>query len=259
MANRFKSKIYENCKMLAPDNSLIALVNKKKADWYISNNLADLIQDDENGLTFKLRFIPKQINQHDFCKELKDNLCVVCGETKDLTRHHIVPTCFRKHLPKEYIRITFYDIVPLCYNCHTSYEKIAQSYKDQLFLLNGIDINIPRHIRDKEYIASYAKTILKFGHSIPEDDMKRLNQFVEQHIKQYGGTIEEIAMNGKKNSRKEARKYIEDNYKKLIDNFGNFNEFIIHWRKHFIKEMKPQYMPKTWEIEKDITKPVLLF
>lgn len=253
MSPRSTNIIYENCRMFSPDGTFMAMVNRKKANYYISNNLADVVHDDEDGLYFKLRFIPKKVRQEDYCKEIKENLCVVCGATQELSRHHIVPRCYKKHLPPKYVRKMFYDTVVLCFNCHSSYEEIANLYKKDLFKLRNIDIEIPQCILNKYKVGSYARTLLIRKEVMPKEAFDSLKRIIDNYIDLNGGSCEELAANGKLQFKNECRIHIENCYKKLVDSFGA-QKFIVHWRKHFVDTMKPKHMPKCWEIKKNILK-----
>ena len=48
MVDKFTTKkdVYENGKMFAPDGELLSFIDRKKAMWYIENNLATLTSEE---------------------------------------------------------------------------------------------------------------------------------------------------------------------------------------------------------------------
>jgi hypothetical protein len=61
---------------------------RKKADWYLSRNLAAILPVDK---AIKLLFVAKGDGhaEGDYMVEDKANICVSCGASKALTLHHI--------------------------------------------------------------------------------------------------------------------------------------------------------------------------
>lgn len=37
--------MYDNCRILAPDNTLLSTCSRKKLQWYLDKNLGELIED----------------------------------------------------------------------------------------------------------------------------------------------------------------------------------------------------------------------
>ena len=51
-----KKPIYENCQILAPDGEILCKCDRKKVEWYLDRDLADLVKEDP--LTARLKFEP---------------------------------------------------------------------------------------------------------------------------------------------------------------------------------------------------------
>ena len=71
--------------MLAPDGQQLCYCDNKKMNWYISRNLAIIIN--ENPPIFKLLFEPnakgcvdEKGEQSDFYISSRKNCCVICGK-----------------------------------------------------------------------------------------------------------------------------------------------------------------------------------
>jgi hypothetical protein len=140
-----KKLIYENCKVFSPDGILMFRCEEKRIHWYLSRNLAELI--DSRPLSIKLKFIPKGLGANrEMLKVERKNLCVICGceDLSALTKHHIVPQAFRKNFPKEKKENNSILIVPLCRQCHSNYEKLhALSFKQEICKKYNIKIEPP--------------------------------------------------------------------------------------------------------------------
>lgn len=119
--------MYQNCVIQNKDGTFLCYCNKKKIRWYIKKGIADEI--DEH--TIRLRFEAKGSGSKDnpFYNQPRDNKCVVCGTTEDITKHHVVPLSFRKHLDIEYKSSKHHDVLPVCRTCHDEYEKQADLLK----------------------------------------------------------------------------------------------------------------------------------
>ena len=122
-------KIYGNCQVLSPEGHLMFRCESKKANWYLKRDLADIITDEP--LVIKLKFQPNGLGNHNKNYGLSEmeNICVVCGSDEFLTRHHVVPICYRKYFPIEKKSHNFHDVLSVCAVCHESYEKFAFDFK----------------------------------------------------------------------------------------------------------------------------------
>lgn len=129
--------IYGNWKMLGPAGNLMCRCDDKRANWYLRRGLAEDLGDN----TIKLKFEPDGPGNADapFLLEEKQNVCVVCGSTDGLNRHHIVPYQYRKHMPLRQKAHTSYDVIPICLDHHHEYEELAQVFANQL----GLEYDAP--------------------------------------------------------------------------------------------------------------------
>ena len=51
-----KKVVYENCRMLAPDGGCLSNTDRKKAEWYVNKQLAEVVNLEP--YTIKLNFEP---------------------------------------------------------------------------------------------------------------------------------------------------------------------------------------------------------
>ena len=89
-------------------------------------------KNNENGkISTKLKPFVKNFNDSYYQQRL-ENRCVCCGTTEFLTRHHVIPYMFRKHLHGKFKDNSHHDVLPICYECHRKYELEADVFKLEL-------------------------------------------------------------------------------------------------------------------------------
>jgi len=242
-----KKNLYTNGKMLAPDGQLLCRISTKKINWYIDKGLAELVCDDPK--TIKLNFEPRgRGKSHDaFYLAERKNECSVCGEDKEhtLTKHHIVPYCYRRYFPTQMKRHVYHDVVLTCRKCHKEYEKHANTKKKTLHK----KYNVPMHRRgtvtdDVLLIAKQAADAILSG-VYEEKDINYLKVFFKRdEIKQ-----EDLKIASGLNP--EVRKLIKYSPgKELVNQLDDIDEFILDWRTHFVETMHPKFLPEYWDINK---------
>lgn len=102
MSTRAKP-LYDNCIMTAPDGEVLCTCDRKKAEWYVIKELADIVTD-QPTYTIRLKFEPKgravgEVGK--YYQTPKENKCVVCGEKDSYIRKNVVPRDYRRHFPRE--------------------------------------------------------------------------------------------------------------------------------------------------------------
>jgi hypothetical protein len=242
-------KIYGNCQVLSPEGHLMFRCESKKANWYLKRDLAQIVNLDP--LTIKLNFEPNGLGNHNKGYGLSEmaNLCVVCGSEEFLTRHHVVPICYRKYFPIEKKSHNFHDVLSVCAVCHESYEKFAFDFKLSLAdkynapingeLINNKDFLKVRRIAScligetANHIPTWRidemKKQIKSHFSWKRVSKKRLEDIVNLEVKVYNRTHGEI----------------------VVSNLENLNNFIVEWRKHFLQHNDCKYLPQNWSIHNE--------
>lgn len=228
--------------MLSPDGQTLCLCDQKKIDWYLSRNLAVLV----NPKTIQLTFVPKGNGKADYpyYTSEKKNICVCCSSYFELTKHHCVPKCFRKYFPKEYKSHSCHDVVLLCEVCHVKYEEFAQQLKQKL--INEYCVKkIPLKNNELHKAISDSNALLncdKF--KIPLQRIQILEQRVKDYLKKDIITEDDL-----KSILVQDSKVPVYNFGKTIVEKIEVPEFIIMWRRHFVDIMKPKYLPEFWDVE----------
>jgi hypothetical protein len=228
---------YENIKVYSPENKLIFLCNKHRADWYVNKNLASWLC----GNAIKLQFSPGGDGIADKPEFLipVQAICVCCGTDKNLTKHHVLPRCYLKFFPEERKIFNVHDIVLLCASCHDQYEIIAHSLKEEIYqqYFNG-DIR-PRHISEITKLARvYIRQINNPDKRIPEKIIKKLCAKLR---------VSDIGLGDIVHIIKYQDKY-ESIFQNIVKNISDLQSFTVMWRKHFVDTMKPKYLPSYWDI-----------
>lgn len=230
--------LYENCAMYSPDGILLCKISKHKADWYLAKKLADIMQEDP--LTIKLKFKPNGYGNFArpyFLQEFK-NQCVACGTAENLSAHHVVPRCFRRHFPPEIKNHNSADVLALCIACHNYYETFAEKLKAELV---PEFVKFPPEYKEKNKIKSLAKNLL-YNTNLPEDRKVDLYIACAEYLgKEDLADADLIELADLKNPRFENKPY--DKYVKGLKDIEGFSQM---WRRHFVETMEPRYLPEGW-------------
>lgn len=226
-----KEKVYDNCGVYAPDGVLLSYVSHRKANWYLKNELGVKIADDP--LCVKLLFEPKSRSNENDPIVHKKNRCVECGGSKKLTRHHIVPYCFRVLMPKSYTNHNSYDLAVMCRDCHDKYELEANKLKNVL-----IEQFIPVYKigMDKDFIKG--RNILRKL----ERDKDVISDIQKEALLKKVGDIKEKWCVEDDILLKHEQVNI---FKEILKVLGT--EVLIHlWQGHFFDTVKPKFIGDYW-------------
>lgn len=245
-------QIYGNWKILAPDGELLFVEKKRRADWYLDRNLADIV----GKCTIKLKFEPKSRRNVDdlFSLTEKENKCVCCG-TEDLsvlTKHHIVPSEYRKFFPLKIKSRNSHDIVVICRDCHNKYEEIyASAKRQQISEMFNIPLNDNKPHNIIKCVGD-AKIIMKYGEYLP---LTRYIMLIDRFALLSG--IKTPVMNDLIDYVEKWEGWKPPSHAELVMKQVNSNddtlfEFVKMWRKDFIDNMDPKFMPKYWSIDRDL-------
>ena len=254
-------RIYDNCRMLAPDGRCMVLCGDDRMEWYVSRNLAVMVSN--SPPSFRLLFEPAGFGHIDdpYYLGIKDNRCVVCGNDKDLSKHHIVPQCFRRYMPLEIKSHSSHDIVPLCESCHRLYEsEYAMVLKKELCkefnekVVPGCSDDNDKY-KMLERASSAAHALKRYHTQMPITRISFLkilvanavgksdaDKVVEDDIDMLSKTF--VFGNGTRSEKAFG--------KIIMKNQENLQEFFVRWRENFITSMSPKFMPEHWDVNRSI-------
>ena len=233
--------------MLAPDGTPLCRCDEDRANWYLSRGLAT-VDSTHPHLVFRLTFVPKgQGNSDDaFYLADKHNRCVVCGSEKNLTKHHCVPYCYRKHFPAEYKFHTSHDVLPCCISCHHRYESFAWIKKEELVVTLGIKQEKCAATDSMESrVVKHARALYLHGNKIPEKRREVLLQTLRDYFGKQEITSEDVAV---ALAIKVEMTVENDGADKVVSQQANLDAFVIMWRQHFVDSMQPQFLSSHWSV-----------
>jgi hypothetical protein len=235
-------EIYGNYQVYSPDGVLMFRTDQKKINWYLSRGLATRISDNSISLLFE----PMGLGLHgrEYGLTQMKNICVVCGSESELTKHHVVPRCYRSFFPEEYRSHKFHDVLVTCVGCHYTYEEEALKYKKEISQkydcpIDGIIVDRSREKKIKNFILCLEdKNIPKWRISQIKSEIRR-----ELNIKRITRSVI------KEWSNKVIKNFCSvSNGEMVVQKIENLDEFIRDWRSHFIQTMDPKFLPEGWSI-----------
>lgn len=251
------NKIYDNCRVLLPDGRLMHFARRSLLDWYVRKDLAELVSDDPP--TIRLKFEPNGLGHagHEFYLTPRENKCVVCGSTEKLTRHHVVPSCYWRHIPEQFKCGSSHDVVATCKDCHFRYEhEFGDPFKFQLAdKYNAPYYGVGWYIDHFMYkVRGAARSLKKHEHKLPSHIKEKMWKVLEKHFNRARETITTQDMKEAADAQPHVKTETYASHGMMIVQqcCGSTEDawtFIKMWRQHFIDTMNPQHMPPGWSVE----------
>mgnify|MGYP000203081169 FL=1 len=243
-------KIYGNCQVLSPDGILMFRCDEKKANWYLNRNLGEVIKT--SPLIVKLKFKPRGLGNHNKSFGLSEmgNRCVTCGDEEYLTRHHVVPYCYRRYFPMDLKSHNFHDVLSLCANCHDSYERKADELKNKIGEQYQIPLNGELCTDSKELITYVKISIALLNPDITIPKVKV--NLMKKKIKDYFGIKRLDSRRLEKISKIQTMVIKKTHGEVVMSKIDNIQSFIEMWRKHFLEHNDCKHLPKDWSVKTDI-------
>ncbi|KAL6445558.1 hypothetical protein ACFW04_000832 [Cataglyphis niger] len=255
--------LYHNCYLQAPDGDILCTCDRKKAEWYITKKLGELVETEP--YTVRLNFEPSgralgEVGQ--YYTQVKINQCVVCGCTEKFIRKNVVPREYRKYFPLVMKAHQSHDVLLLCPSCH----EISNNHDLQLRRKLADMCDAPligpiTHVRDK-YMHNYRKLhsavkALKERILLPPRRREELEKCILEHTGQQKVTPD--LLNALSEQLKNAlMQPVSNQYKcqphglKVVQYFqkkeGGLVELERMWREHFLNVMEPKYLPSLWSV-----------
>lgn len=248
--------LYGNNMVYSPDGVLMFRASDKRAEWYLSRNLAEIIKEDSEGRHIRLLFNPngKGHENDDYYTEKRYNRCVVCGEDNEelLTKHHVVPYMYRKFFPDEYKNRSSHDVVLMCKMHHYEYETHAFKLKNLIAEEYGVvDLTESSNVyydKELQFAKSVANALLKYVENIPEG---RISEMKRDFIKYTG--LEPTTENLEKILNLDIRYRNDINHGEVIvSKIVDIQAFVERWRQHFLDYAKPKYLSENWSVTRSI-------
>lgn len=252
--------IYSNVRLLNHEGKHISFIDEKRARWYLNKDLA--IIKSENPLEIQLTFEPATPSRRNdqFYLVPRQNICVVCGTSERLTRHHVIPQSFRKHFSPEFKSRSSHDVLAVCRPCHDAYNIFeVERYKSLAarFGISHTGTCLYGAEQDRR-VASAAKALLFKSHTIPKKREDELLEIVIDYLNDWPTEedLEELSHlwpPGSHSGYMTLGRYIVE---KLSPD--ELNTLACEWRKHFVDHMAPKFLPEGWSIDRQLGENIFL-
>jgi hypothetical protein len=244
--------IYGNYSVLDPQGRLMFRCGEKKFNWYLRKGLAEQVND----RIIRLNFVPNglgYVDNHFYLQE-RNNICVCCGSEQNLSKHHVVPYCYRKFFPELAKDHNYHDVLPLCIDCHELYESDF-SYQMRVYLsekynapLQGTSLSKEDPCKSNAIKAAHC--LIEYGSVIPSIRKQELTKRVEAYI----GCLpndEQLRVLANTSPLSSKSPDYKGHGELVMAKVENLQEFVVEWRRNFLETMQPKYMPKGWSINAD--------
>jgi hypothetical protein len=220
--------------------------------WYVSRDLATIVENDDGSPTIQLNFEPRGRDTDDYMLRKKANRCVVCGskKIKTLTKHHVIPSMYRRLFPEKLKERSSHDVVVICRECHNEYESQYADALKQMFANNfNAPFNKPKRHINKFRAIMMARTIVSHWDVLPGDRVEELLNDFEDITGIEPDSFDDLYAYIEK-TEVELEIELSDNHASIIVNafIDNLEQFAIMWRRNFIEKMNPKFMPEGWDI-----------
>ena len=265
--------VYENCRIEAPDGSLLCTSRAKRLEWYLKRGLAEKTCD--SPPTIRLLFQPKGNGDIDELKEHKrHNRCSVCGNPDKITLHHILPMEYRRHAPVQIKARASILVIPLCDLCHSTYEREARLFRKELekrHLGQAAETHVPSMDIRPPRLAGLLRTLRSrieadMAATLPpaffdkiRSDSPGLSEELDRRLflrsyplkssvlKWLDQEIDKMTpaeMRARRLLGKEAIQYsAARNIMDQVNQKQDWLAFSMTWLNHFVSIMKPQFLP----------------
>ncbi|PIK36013.1 putative exonuclease 3'-5' domain-containing protein 2 [Apostichopus japonicus] len=255
-----KEPLYDNCKLVSPDGTLLCTCDRGKAEWYVNKDIGEIVTEDP--LVVQLKFKPRGIPGPDreYYLQEKSNMCVVCGRTDSYIRKNIVPHEYRRHFPDYLKKHSSHDILLLCVECHqcswtfdsTLRYKLAEEYDAPI---NNLSNAPTKEDPVKAKVKSSAKALLrhKINGNLPVQRRCELENTVKKHFDASIVDQEMLQSAANMDTRVSNELFEMTHGEKVVgatsreaDGFAKFER---RWRVHFLSTMQPRFMPDLWSVD----------
>lgn len=255
-----QSVMYHNCRLLAPDGMLLCTCDKRKAMWYIGRGLGELVC--EEPMSVRLLFEPAGIPGPDreYYLQNKENKCTVCGTEDSYIRKNVVPHEYRRHFPEYLKKHSSHDVILLCLRCHqlsSAYDNIvrfdlAEKYDAPITnKSNAKLIEDPMRVR----VRSSARALIKHQktQNIPEWRLQELTAILQNffEVEEIDDDLlqEAVTMDTKVSNESFAGSHGLKVVEGVKGEEDGLHEFERMWRKNFLDNMNPQFLPALWSVD----------
>jgi len=181
-------------------------------------------------------------------------VCCVCGAAGRLTRHHVVPDCYRRPLHHDHDYHDLHDVLTVCRECHDRYERHAQKLRLRLCRRYGAAMDGEGFIRlgpAETAAIKAARALGLYGDRIPPARSAELRAAIADHL---GGepTAEDMErLSGMVWQPRPGPDY-SSHGEMVVARVEDMQGFWRMWRRHFVEKMSPRFMPPDWNPDREV-------
>ncbi|XP_077295097.1 exonuclease 3'-5' domain-containing protein 2-like [Arctopsyche grandis] len=252
--------VYENCYMQTADGETLCTCDRKKAEWYVEKQLADMVCEDP--FTIQLRFEPagRSVGEvGSFYKNPRKKACVVCGSSHSYLKKNVVPKEYRRFFPAIMKDHSCHDVLLMCLDCHQLSNMRDQLMRTQLAnMCNAPIMNSeqPKIVEDHDIkklrSAARALLITSSKHNIPAERKLELEKYILKFFPSAEEITEDLLLSACDLEHRTENSLYESHGKIVVDYFiqnpGGLLELEKMWREYFLESMSPQFMPEFWSV-----------
>lgn len=281
-----KTPLYGNCRLVDPEGTVLCYCGRKRLEWFAERRLGWFTDSRTLRLAFKPK--GKGRDGEPYFMEEKQNMCVVCGDKDKILRFRVVPHCYRRHFPEALKSRASYDLLLMCLACTEKADRPLSRMQKQISIKFNAPLNPERKLSEwtREYkrMAGFARAIITSGQKIPRNRMEEMTNDILQFAQKCRNMFSSVGLDiqstdiaslSLQSIQTIAREFLEtkvedeeehdkssteienlNHGKAVVDALLNspepqkaLHEFIRDWRKHFLDEMKPNFLSPHWSID----------
>jgi hypothetical protein len=248
--------LYGNVHFQSPAGETMFHGDSEKALWYLNRGLVEVVSRDPPVLRFKFAPGGRGHAGDAFYLAGKVNRCVVCGASEGLNRHHAVPSVYRRHLPAEVKDHSHHDVLLLCLGCHEKYEAAANGLKAELGKEFGVPLHGLRGERDRERdrAVKLARALARHGGQIPPGRREEMLRLIGAWVGKW--PVSDADLEGVANLAAGGAGGAEvEHGRHVVAQTKDVQAFVRRWREHFLRTMRPQFLPEHWDVDRPARGP----
>jgi len=254
-----KSPLYHNCMLQAPDGQVLCTCDTKKAKWYISKDIGYLVC--EEPFTVRLRFEPSgrpEGKAGEYYLSVKPNICVVCGKDDSFLRKNVVPHEYRRYFPAVMKDHQSHDVLLMCVRCHQRSNMhdadLRRRLSDECSAPIGTETDVKlRENWELKKVRSAGRALQanRKKQCIPQNRLEELEETLLEHYQVEVLTDDIVDRAANANFLEENGDYVPHS-RAVVQHFlerGGLLQLEVTWREHFLRTMKPAFLPDLWSVD----------
>lgn len=238
---------YGNILVVCPKGTQLCTVDTKRVKWYLSRKLAKIVETiSPYQQTVQLMFEPKGRPKTNYGLSIKATQCVVCGEKEELSLHHVVPHCIRRHFPTKHKTKQHLWCQLLCEKHHLEIERV----NSEIIRLDGSQIR-EQKAKCTSIKSPQSRARLALYHIIKNDQLKKIPQIKLQEILKKAklkevpdSPILKTYLEKQVLSTLDKKSRTKSTFgKKFIKNSGGIHATKKLFKERFIAALSPKFLP----------------